>query len=55
LPANLIGPVNAAAAGAALPRRLGKFPFWRGRLDFLESLEAAYVSAASHTAEAIGE
>jgi uncharacterized Zn finger protein len=55
LPANLIGPVNPIAAGAALPRRLGNFPFWRGRLDFLESLEAAYVSAASHTASVIGE
>jgi uncharacterized Zn finger protein len=31
---------------AALPKRLGKFPFWRGEEDFLEVLEGIYKKAS---------
>jgi uncharacterized Zn finger protein len=44
-------PVEAASAGAALPRRLGKFPFWRGSLSFFDFLEAVYVRASARAAE----
>ena len=38
-------------AEAALPRRLGKFPFWRGRLNFHEFLDQVYVRASAHAVE----
>ena len=31
---------------AALPKRLGKFPFWRGEEDLLEMLEEIYKKAS---------
>jgi uncharacterized Zn finger protein len=43
--------LEAPAAGAALPRRLGKFPFWRGSLDFFDFLEAVYTRASVQAAE----
>ena len=45
LPADMIGAAPLTPAGAALPRRLGKFPFWRGSGDLLEFLEPVYVQA----------
>ncbi len=42
-------------AGAALPKRLGKFPFWRGHDDFLSALDSIYRSAAAKTAEILGD
>lgn len=30
----------------ALPKRLGKFPFWRGEEDLLEVLEEIYIKAS---------
>ena len=38
---------------AALPRRLGKFPFWRGSLDFHEFLDEVYTRASAHAAEVL--
>jgi uncharacterized Zn finger protein len=38
---------------AALPRRLGKFPFWRGRLNFHEFLDGVYARASAHAAEVL--
>jgi uncharacterized Zn finger protein len=38
---------------AALPRRLGKFPFWRGRLNFHEFLDGVYTRASAHAAEVL--
>jgi uncharacterized Zn finger protein len=38
---------------AALPRRLGKFPFWRGRLNFHEFLDDVYARASAHAAEVL--
>ncbi len=53
LPEHLIGEVPDSPAGAALPRRLGKFPFWRGGQNLTAALEPIYNSAASRTATAI--
>jgi len=38
---------------AALPRRLGKFPLWRGTLNFHEFLDGVYVRASAHAAEVL--
>lgn len=42
---DFFGPVAAPPVDAALPRRLGKFPFWRGRKPLLEAVEPAYAAA----------
>ncbi|MDQ6705679.1 MAG: SWIM zinc finger family protein [Acidobacteriota bacterium] len=41
-------------AGAALVRRLGNFPFWRGSERFLDRLEPIYAAAAEKGIEMIG-
>jgi uncharacterized Zn finger protein len=38
---------------AALPRRLGKFPFWRGKMNFHEFLDGVYTRASAHAAEVL--
>jgi uncharacterized Zn finger protein len=38
--------VSVPAISAALPKRLGKFPFWRGEENFLTSLEEIYREAS---------
>ena len=48
LPADLFGEVAISPVPAALPRRLGSFPFWRGGERFLDALEPAYREAARH-------
>jgi uncharacterized Zn finger protein len=55
LPENLVDSAGVTTTGAALPQRLGKFPFWRGRADFLGQLDSIYRSAASKAAERLGE
>jgi len=40
-----IGEVEAPAIAAALPRRLGGFPFWRGHQPFLQAIEPTYTRA----------
>jgi hypothetical protein len=41
---------------AALPRRLGKFPFWRGEEDLLAVLEnASRAASAAGLAVVLGE
>ena len=40
-----IGEVEAPPVAAALPRRLGGFPFWRGREPFLQAIEPTYARA----------
>lgn len=54
LPDDLLGGAGAGSAGAALPKRLGKFPFWRGQEEFLSVLDSIYRSAAVKTAEELG-
>ncbi len=40
------GEVRVPPVAAALPRRLGGFPFWRGKEDFLEAMERIYREAS---------
>jgi uncharacterized Zn finger protein len=54
MPAGLLGPPPAVSA-AALPKRLGKFPFWRGRERFLDVMEAAYASASAAAARILSD
>lgn len=47
LPPSLLGEVSAPPVNAALPKRLGKFPFWRGTEPLLEALEPVYTQASA--------
>lgn len=47
LPGDLFGEVRLPEVAAALPKRLGSFPFWRGKVPFLEALEPFYLKTAS--------
>ena len=38
-------PASVPAVAAALPKRLGRFPFWRGEHDFIAFLEQVYSQA----------
>lgn len=46
IPGDLWGEVEIPRIHAALPKRLGHFPFWRGRYHFLQTLEMMYEPAA---------
>jgi uncharacterized Zn finger protein len=46
LPEDLFGEVRRPPVSAALPRRLGNFPFWRGEKPFLDALEPLYARAS---------
>jgi uncharacterized Zn finger protein len=41
------GRVSVPPMSAALPKRLGNFPFWRGEEKFLSTMEGLYRSASS--------
>lgn len=43
---DLFGEVDIPRVSAALPKRLGNFPMWRGNDHFLDALESMYESAA---------
>lgn len=45
-PADFWGPLELPPLSAALPQRLGNFPFWRGEAPFLDALTPVYMSAA---------
>nr|MBI3659294.1 SWIM zinc finger family protein [Candidatus Acetothermia bacterium] len=47
LPDDLLGEVRVPPLSAALPKRLGNFPFWRGEERFLEALEPLYAETSS--------
>jgi len=47
LPDPLFGEVRIPPVPAALPKRLGNFPFWRGEIKFLEAMETIYPRAAA--------
>ncbi|MBM4331034.1 MAG: hypothetical protein FJ117_07365 [Deltaproteobacteria bacterium] len=47
LPEDFWGEVQIPPVSAALVRRLGKFPFWRGEEFLLEAIEPIYSSAAT--------
>lgn len=42
LPEDFFGAVSQPPVVAALPRRLGNFPFWRGAQTFIEAIEQVY-------------
>jgi uncharacterized Zn finger protein len=42
LPPDFLGEVHAPPVNAALPKRLGNFPFWRGDEAFQETIESLY-------------
>ena len=46
LPHDFWGEAQLPPLNAALPRRLGNFPFWRGERPFLETVEPIYAAAA---------
>ena len=54
LPETLAGPLLPPAKSAALLRRLGPFPFWRGEVSPLESLEPIYAAMGASALEALG-
>jgi len=53
VPAHTIGEVNPTITRAVLPRRLGKFPFWRGTENLLQSLDPIYQEAAARAAKTL--
>jgi uncharacterized Zn finger protein len=56
LPEDFFGEVQAPPVPAALPKRLGSFPFWRGAERFLDALEPVYRQASQSGLDAfLGE
>lgn len=47
LPENLFGEVRKPPVNAALPKRLGNFPFWRGEENFSEAMNKLYERASA--------
>jgi uncharacterized Zn finger protein len=47
LPPDLFGPVEIPSLSAAVAKRLGGFPFWRGMDPFLDALEPLYRHASA--------
>ncbi|MCK4660452.1 MAG: SWIM zinc finger family protein [Phycisphaerae bacterium] len=47
LPDDLFGEVRVPTLPAALPKRLGSFPFWRAEERFLEAIEVVYQEAST--------
>ena len=48
-----LGAVAIPPVAAALPRRLGGFPFWRGSEPFLESIEPFYAASSPRGLDAV--
>jgi uncharacterized Zn finger protein len=48
LPDDFFGEVSLPVVSAAIPRRLGNFPFWRGEERFLEAIAPVYTQAAQY-------
>ncbi|PEN08422.1 hypothetical protein CRI93_04725 [Longimonas halophila] len=46
LPSTMYGSVETPSTHAALPKQLGKFPFWRSDVDLLNTLEPVYEAAS---------
>jgi len=47
IPEDFYGEVDTPPVTAALVRRLGRFPFWRGEKPLLEAVEPAYVAVSA--------
>ena len=52
LPENIFGEVRTPPVSAALLKRLGNFPFWRGEENFAETMSAIYSRASAEGLEA---
>lgn len=48
---DFFGTVNLPPVVAALPRRLGNFPFWRGDCSFIEAVEQIYSQSSARGLE----
>jgi uncharacterized Zn finger protein len=46
LPDDFFGEVSIPSVSAALPKKLGSFPFWRGKERFLDAMETVYSNAS---------
>jgi uncharacterized Zn finger protein len=46
IPDDFYGEVKTPPVAAALPKRLGSFPFWRGRVRFMDAIEPVYSTAS---------
>ena len=46
LPDDFFGEVSIPSVSAALPKKLGSFPFWRGKERFLDAMETVYSKAS---------
>ena len=46
LPNDLFGDVTIPQVSAGLPKRLGSFPLWRGKVRFLDNMETIYSQAS---------
>jgi len=46
LPNDLFGDVTIPQVSAGLPKRLGSFPLWRGKVRFLDKMETIYSQAS---------
>jgi uncharacterized Zn finger protein len=44
---DIFGEVRIPPIAAALPKRLGSFPFWRGEEKFLDVMESIYERAST--------
>jgi uncharacterized Zn finger protein len=55
LPEHPIGAVASLNTKAALVRRLGKFPFWRGRENLAQALDEVYAEAARRASSLMSE
>ena len=53
LPEGALGEVRVPPVAAALSRRLGGFPFWRGATPFLDALEPIYTRASARALDAL--
>lgn len=54
VPDGLCGEIVLPRVHAALPKRLGNFPFWRGNARLIDSLEVIYAAASAAGLEAMG-
>ncbi len=52
IPNDLYGEVHIPQVHAAMPKRLGNFPFWRGKSMLIDTLERVYAAASTTGIEA---
>ncbi len=53
LPENILGEVRIPPVNAALLKRLGNFPFWRGEETFSEAMDSIYSKASTEGLKAL--